>query len=97
MTPGEQVLLDLVSHEIPTEMLTTIAFSAKESFFKGVFPAVGHYFDFSAVQVSHIDVASGRLDLTLMEELCPELPEGRSLPLGFTFISTSTVATSFIW
>lgn len=97
MTPDEQALLERGRPDIPADMLTTMAFSAKESFFKGAFPTVGRYFDFNAVRVSHVDIASGQLNLTLREELCPDLPEGRSFPLWFTFVSTTTVATSFIW
>lgn len=97
MTPDEQAVLEQQRKDISESMLVTIAFSAKESFFKGTFLTVGRFFDFSAVRVSHFDAASGRLDLTITEDLCPDLPQGRSFPLWFTFVSSTTVATSFIW
>lgn len=97
LTPDEQALLMRAGPDLAADVLVTTAFSAKESFFKGAFPTVGRYFDFSAVRVSHVEAASGRLELTLRETLCPELPEGRSFPLWFAFVSTDTVATSFVW
>jgi len=97
ITPGEHALLEARRRHLSAGMIVTIAFSAKESFFKGVFSSVGRYFGFDAVRISWLDADAGRLGLTLRKTLCPSLPEGRSFALGFKLLSANTVATSFVW
>jgi 4'-phosphopantetheinyl transferase EntD len=95
--PTERTLLRTRSGQLPYEMLLTIAFSAKESFFKGCFATVGTYFDFDAVELTALDVAAGTLELTLMRSLADSLPEGRRFTLRSQFIDADTVLTSFVW
>lgn len=97
ITSGEHALLESRREHLSVEMLLTVAFSAKESFFKGTFANVGHYFDFNAARLSSLNVDAGRLTLTLEETLCPALPEGRSFTVCFRMLSANTVATSFVW
>lgn len=97
ITPGEQDLLETRRDHLSADMMFTIAFSAKESFFKGTFATVGRYFDFNAVRVSCLEVNSGRMTLTLEETLCPILVKGRAFPVCFRVLSPTTVVTSFVW
>lgn len=96
-TPGELALLEKHRGHLSDDMLLTIAFSAKESIFKGAHAAVGRHFDFSAARVSAMDADAGRLTLTLAETLCPDLAEGSCHPVCFRMLRPNTVATSFVW
>lgn len=97
VTPEEQTLLETQGMMLSSELLFTLAFSAKESFFKGTFAHVGHYFDFKAVRISSLDTDIGRLTLMLVEPLGKELTEGREFPVFFKTLSADTLVTSFIW
>lgn len=83
--------------DLSIEALLTIAFSAKESFFKGTFARVGHYFDFDAVRLTDIDPALHRLTLVQQQTLGPTLPAGRTFHIHYTMLSPATIATSFLW
>lgn len=93
----EQALLHTPGHALPYEMLLTLVFSAKESFFKGTFATVGTYFDFDAVVLTALDVAGGTLELTLARTLAAPLPEGRRFMLRHCLIDADTLLTSFVW
>lgn len=97
ITPRERDVLESRRDQLSADVLLTIAFSAKESFFKATFASVGRYFDFNAARVSHLDARSSQLTLTLEETLCPSLPKGRDFAIGFRLLSEITVLTSFIW
>jgi 4'-phosphopantetheinyl transferase EntD len=94
--PAEDSLLRAMAGEVPYEMLLTIAFSAKESFFKGAFATVGTYFDFSAVDITALDIPGGSIEVVLTRSLAAGLPEGRSFTLRTQFIDADTVLTSFV-
>ena len=95
-TPHERTLLEK-QDQLSSDMLLTLAFSAKESLFKGAHAAAGHYFDFHAARVSAVDTHAGRLTLTLAQTLCAALPEGSTHAIAFRMLSARTVATSFVW
>jgi len=95
--PAEHSLLRAMTGEAPYEMLLAIAFSAKESFFKGSFATVGTYFDFSAVDITKLDIPGGTVDVVLTRSLAEGLPEGRTFTLRTHFIDADTVLTSFAW
>jgi 4'-phosphopantetheinyl transferase EntD len=97
LTPAEQSRLHPLAGDVPYEMLLTIAFSAKESFFKGSFATVGTYFDFDAVELTALDVAAGTLQIVLTRTLAPSLPQGRRFTLRHGFIDEDTVLTRFVW
>lgn len=73
--------------------LLTLAFSAKESFYKATFAEVGRFFDFSAARVTALDMASGRLTMTLTEDLSPRLRRDGRIDLHFTFPAPDLVLT----
>jgi len=56
--------------------LLTLVFSAKESLFKALYPAVGRYFDFLDVQLVAMDMAMGTFSIELKLALAPSLPAG---------------------
>ncbi|MEJ2419209.1 MAG: 4'-phosphopantetheinyl transferase superfamily protein [Exilibacterium sp.] len=53
-----------------------MCFSLKESFFKAVFPRVGHYFDFHAVSILDIDMVQKTIRFRLNQYLSPEFCQG---------------------
>jgi 4'-phosphopantetheinyl transferase EntD len=97
LKPAEQALLHALAGSVPYEMLLTIAFSAKESFFKGSFATVGTYFDFDAVELTALDPTGGTLELGITRSLAAALPEGRRFTLRTRHIDADTILTSFVW
>jgi enterobactin synthetase component D len=75
----------------------TLVFSAKESLFKGMYPRVGRWFDFSAARLQLCDPVDRRLDFALTETLCDELARRRCCAVHYEFIAAGTVITSFAW
>ena len=65
---GELRLLESSSVD-RLDLCVTIAFSAKESFFKAAYPTVGRFFDISAAQVVSLNPGAGRLLLKVVEPL----------------------------
>jgi enterobactin synthetase component D len=78
-------------------MLLTIAFSAKESFFKATSSHVGRYFEFHALRLTCIDTAGGCLTFMVVETLSPTLRTGQTFNTYFRLINERTVLTSFVW
>jgi enterobactin synthetase component D len=58
------------------EQVFTLIYSIKESFFKAVYPSVGYYFDFDAVQIKSIDYNNNKITLVLCIELSSYLKKG---------------------
>ena len=77
--------------------LLTIAFSAKESFFKATSSHVGRYFEFHALRLTSLDITGGRLTFMLVETLSPALRTGQTFNACFRIIDERTVLTSFVW
>ena len=62
--------LNLITEQGLSESLgTTIIFSAKESFFKGVFPQVGEIFGFECARVMKVDLSENKLILRISDTL----------------------------
>jgi enterobactin synthetase component D len=83
--------------ELPLQRALTIVFSAKESFYKATYAAVGHIFDFSAVQVVELDARKQRLTLVLSETLSDQFCRGQTCEAGYTFVRLDTVLTHVVW
>jgi enterobactin synthetase component D len=62
---------------LPRLLVLTLAFSAKESLFKCLFPTVQRYFDFADAELEAIDAAANTFVLALVTTLTPELSAGR--------------------
>jgi len=71
----------------------TLAFSAKESFFKAAHGVVGRYFNFDAAELIRIDLANHTLVLQLRETLSAQWREGMRCAIAFRNIDASHVAT----
>lgn len=67
LAPGDKAILDLMS--FPFASALTLAFSAKESLFKALYPSVGRYFGFDNARLIHVDVSTGSLALELLSPL----------------------------
>ena len=72
--------------------LVTVAFSAKESFYKCLAPLTGVFFEFHDAILVEIDVAAGRLRLRLARDLAPGFARGFEFEARFT-ITAGAVAT----
>jgi 4'-phosphopantetheinyl transferase EntD len=83
--------------ELSLQMALTIVFSAKESFYKAAYAAVGHIFDFSAVRAAELDVRKQRLTLVLNETLSEQFCRGQICEAGYTFVRPDTVLTHVVW
>ena len=73
--------------------LFTLVFSAKESFFKAVFPQVKHYFDFGAVEFIGIDMPARIITMRCVEHLNARLQPGFAFEAGYIFLAPDRVMT----
>lgn len=96
LSEREYALLCAAAGSYSIEILCTVVFSAKESFFKACFAAVRRYFDFSVVRVVGVDAHAQSLQLKLVQTLCPELVEGGVFEVRFEFADPGTVLTFFV-
>jgi enterobactin synthetase component D len=55
----------------------TLAFSAKESLFKALYPQVGSYFDFNCAELIDANHAAGTFSLRIAKQLSGRIPAGR--------------------
>lgn len=94
---GETALAAELHDGIERSAAVTLIFSAKESFFKGVFGAVGTYFGFDAVRVVAVRPGEGRLTLELTTDLSDRLLLGQRFEVAFTRLQPQTVLTAFLW
>jgi 4'-phosphopantetheinyl transferase EntD len=79
--PQEQALLR--RQEPAFEWLLTLVFSAKESLFKALYPAIRMYFDFLDARVIGLEPARGLLHLELKRDLGPGMRAGRRYPVRY--------------
>lgn len=74
-------------------LLFTLAFSAKESFFKAAYPRVQKYFDFDAVAIVDVDLNGKTITLKILANLCLELPPGKLIVGRFDYLSPTQIIT----
>lgn len=67
----------LLREALPFNALLTLAFSAKESLFKALYPQVRCYFDFLDAHMTAVDVQRQTFVLELLKTLTPHCPAGR--------------------
>ena len=75
--------------------LLPLVFSAKESFYKAAYGAVGRFFDFSAVRVTAID--ADRLTFVVAEPLCERWTVGTTVQVHWRALPDGDVLTALIW
>lgn len=91
---GEELAqLRAMAAGMPLQLLLTVLFSAKESFYKAAFPTVGTFFDFHAVRVSAIDLIGACVHLRVAQALSPALPVGSVCVAHFRLGIPDTVFT----
>jgi 4'-phosphopantetheinyl transferase EntD len=67
----------LRTHSQPFNHLLTLAFSAKESLFKALYPQVRCYFDFLDARLVTLDTQRQTFELELLKTLTPQCHAGR--------------------
>lgn len=94
---GERERLAEAAHVHGWPMVLTAVFSAKESFFKASFAAIGRLFDFHAVRVLRFDPDHGEIDVEVVERLAqPFMPE-TTWTLGYQRLNSETLLTHMAW
>jgi enterobactin synthetase component D len=97
LSATEWRVIDTLASRVGTAAAVTIAFSAKESFYKATSAVVGRVFDFSALRIASVHVESGVIEATITERLSPDLVTGQVVRLGFSLFDEHSVMTSYCW
>lgn len=92
---AELALLAACEHRLPRGALLALVFSAKESFYKAVFNAVGQFFDFDAIRLAGI--ADGHLDFTVTQALCAQWQPGMPARVHYRVLPDGDLLSAFIW
>ena len=74
----------------------SLAFSAKESLFKGAFHSVRRFFDFTAARIEAVDPATRTLRMRLTENLSSQFPLDRMCEIGYDVLDDDLVLTHFL-
>ncbi len=93
----ELALLRAQGGALGDAILLSLAFSAKESFYKAVYGAVGRFVDFDAIEIDALDVARAQLGFTLTETLCDAWPAGTRGAAAFELLDEQHVITGVLW
>jgi 4'-phosphopantetheinyl transferase EntD len=75
----------LAQSSLSFEAAFTLAFSAKESLFKALYPSVGDYFDFSSAKITNICCSTNSFSMTLLKDLSKKLTRGNKFTGSFYF------------
>jgi 4'-phosphopantetheinyl transferase EntD len=97
LSPCEVAVLERACPTLPLEWLLTVAFSAKESFFKAAFADVGRYFDFDAIALRTFDWLRHELVFEVREALSARWQPGALVRIGYVKLDTDTVCTFAGW
>ena len=92
---AERGALGALADRLGEAMALTIAFSAKESFYKATAATVGRVFDFSALKI--VGVNEEVIVAETSEALAAALPQGTRFELGYSLLDETTVITSCAW
>ena len=96
LVAGEHRAIDELADAMGQPMALTLAFSAKESFYKAAAKAAGRMFDFDAVEVLGM-ASSGLLDLVVAVDLSADLPRGTLMQVSVTHLDERTLMTACAW
>jgi enterobactin synthetase component D len=96
LSPVEELALDSLVSRVGQPTALTIAFSAKESFYKATAAMVGHIFDFGALRITSACADLGVVEARVDEALSPILVPGRTFSMGFSVLSCNVVITSCV-
>ena len=73
------------------EFALTLIFSAKESLFKALYPAVGRYFDFLDIRLSSINLDDNSVAFTLRNDLSMHLLRGYTVTVHWQQFANAVV------
>ncbi|MFC4761744.1 4'-phosphopantetheinyl transferase family protein [Dyella koreensis] len=93
----ERLELDGLARGLGLPMALTIAFSAKESFYKATAATVGRIFEFGALKIIRAQGGTGTIEAETAEPLAPGLPAGMRFRLGFSLLDDASAITSCVW
>jgi enterobactin synthetase component D len=94
---SERRAVDELARSLGLPMALTIAFSAKESFYKATAAMVGRIFDFDALKIIGAQGSAGTIEAETAEPLAPSLPAGMRFRLGFSLLDDASAITSCVW
>lgn len=97
VTPHEYQFLAGLPAAFGMERYLGLVFSAKESYFKGLFEETRQYFDFHALEICGIDCDRQLLRFLAKQQVCPELPVGAHFELPFRILENGDLLTVFSW
>lgn len=79
--------------DLTPQILFTIAFSVKESFFKAAFAEVGRFFDFSCVSIMKINQKAQLISMRLNEKLSEKLTIGTEFQAEYRILPERKIVT----
>lgn len=82
----------LSGFEVSSPCLLTLAFSAKESLFKALYPSVGFYFGFEAACFCDLDIKNNTFTLSLTQDLSGRFRVGCTFP-GVYWMDQGSIVT----
>lgn len=85
----------LLTQSPQLDIVFTLIFSLKESFFKAAYPHVKFYFDFPAISLTHIDWQRGRVLFELNQQLGTLFTAGSVFSGQFRILENKRVVTLF--
>ncbi|GGY81935.1 4'-phosphopantetheinyl transferase [Pseudoduganella plicata] len=97
LSARERAWLAALDCPIAPDTLLTLVFSAKESFYKGVFETVRRFLDFDAIEIVGIDTEGRRLWFDVVHPLDPPFVPGFRFAVGYTLLEQGRVMTDFRW
>lgn len=74
----------------------SLAFSAKESLFKGLYPLVNQYFDFLDVAISHVDFTRQQLTINLLKTLNSQCQKDREFTISWQDYGDQHILSSIV-
>ena len=92
---NEQEKRYLHSPNCPWHTALSIVFSAKESLFKMLYPAVQQYFDFLDAEVVHLNLSSQQLTLRLLRDLGSQANRGSRYLAQFEIVKDSVQTLAY--
>lgn len=95
LSEPELKALHSVGGALSQQELVTLSFSAKESLFKGAYPTVQAFFDFSAAQIEAIELDRGVVVLSIAADLHDNFRRGRRCEIGYFRLDAETFVTVF--
>lgn len=96
LSASERDVLMELSRSLGMRIAFTVAFSAKESFYKAAASTVGRVFEFSALQIVRVSQHPCVIDAVISEHLAASLTAGQRVTMGFSHPSPHLVLTSCV-